>query len=138
MARELKAHVPDLPLVGSGLSYLQDFLPHSSQGLVREGWVDFVGMGRMTLAYPHLPGDTLSGQGMQRRLLSSTFQRLYDSPEKWNGQRLLPLSMSFTSFDPRESGSLSSRSRSEGDGSWRRSRTWQSSQESRSRPPLSR
>ena len=91
VARELKAHVPDLPLVGSGLSYLQDFLPHVAQGLVREGWVDFVGMGRMTLAYPHLPGDTLSGQGMQRRLLCRTFSDCTTAPRNGMVSGCFPL-----------------------------------------------
>ncbi|MFS8573402.1 MAG: NADH:flavin oxidoreductase, partial [Clostridia bacterium] len=49
-------------------------------GLVREGWMDFVGMGRMTLAYPHLPGDTLSGRGMQRKLLCRTFSDCTTAP----------------------------------------------------------
>lgn len=80
VARELKAHVPDMPIVGSGLSYLQDYLPQVAQGLVREGWMDFVGMGRMTLAYPHLPADTLSGQGMQRKLLCRTFSDCTTAP----------------------------------------------------------
>lgn len=80
VARELKAHVPGLPIVGSGLSYLQDYLPHVAQGLVREGWMDWVGMGRMTLAYPHLPGDTLSGRGMQRKLLCRTFSDCTTAP----------------------------------------------------------
>ncbi|MBO2521923.1 MAG: NADH:flavin oxidoreductase [Firmicutes bacterium] len=80
VVRELKAHVPGLPMVGSGLSYLQEFLPRVGQGLVREGWMDFVGMGRMTLAYPHLPGDTLSGRGMQRKLLCRTFSDCTTAP----------------------------------------------------------
>lgn len=80
VARELKRHVPDMPMVGSGLSYLQDFLPQVGQGLIREGWLDFVGMGRMTLAYPHLPDDTLSGRGIQRRLLCRTFSDCTTAP----------------------------------------------------------
>lgn len=80
VAKELKAHVPDLPMVGSGLSYLQEYLPQVAQGFVREGWMDFVGMGRMTLAYPHLPGDTLAGRGMQRKLLCRTFSDCTTAP----------------------------------------------------------
>ena len=80
VVRELKAYAPDLPMVGSGYSYLQDYLPHVAQGVVRSGWVDFVGMGRMTLAYPHLPADTLSGKGMERRLLCRTFSDCTTAP----------------------------------------------------------
>lgn len=80
VVRELKAHVPGLPVVGSGYSYLQDYLPHVAQAVVREGWTDYVGIGRMVLAYPHLPDDTLSGRGMQRRLLCRTFSDCTTAP----------------------------------------------------------
>ena len=46
MVRQLKAACPDSILVGSGYSYLQEYLPHVAQAVVREGWVDFVGVGR--------------------------------------------------------------------------------------------
>ena len=51
--RKCKAALRDVPLVGTGYSYLQDYLPHVAQAAVREGWVDFVGLGRMVLAYPN-------------------------------------------------------------------------------------
>ena len=57
-ARRLKKRVPGLALVGTGFSCLQDFLPHVAQAVVREGWMDFVGLGRMALTYWDLPGDT--------------------------------------------------------------------------------
>ena len=50
--RQLKARFPDLALVGSAYTYLQEYLPHTAQAVVREGWVDSVGLGRMVLAYP--------------------------------------------------------------------------------------
>ncbi len=37
VARQCKAAVPDVPLVGSGYSYLQEYLPHVAQAVVREG-----------------------------------------------------------------------------------------------------
>lgn len=80
VVRELKAYAPNLPIVGSGYSYLQDYLPHVAQGVVRNGWVDFVGIGRMVLAYPHLPGDTLAGRGMERKLLCRTFSDCTTAP----------------------------------------------------------
>src|SRR4029077_248089 len=49
--RGLKERFPNLIVVGTAYSYLQDFLPHVAQAAVREGWVDAVGLGRMTLAY---------------------------------------------------------------------------------------
>ena len=49
ITRELKARAPDLLLIGSALSYFQDYLPHVAQALVRGGWMDSVGIGRMVL-----------------------------------------------------------------------------------------
>ncbi|MEX0778010.1 MAG: hypothetical protein WD042_20085 [Phycisphaeraceae bacterium] len=57
IVRDLKRAVPDLPMVGTAYTYFQEYLPHIAQAVVREGWVDFVGLGRMVLAYPDLPAD---------------------------------------------------------------------------------
>jgi len=78
--RLAKQAVPDLPLVGSGYSYLQDYLPHAAQALVRAGWVDFVGLGRMVLSYPELPADTLAGKGMDRKKICRTFSDCTTAP----------------------------------------------------------
>ncbi|HLS90781.1 MAG TPA: NADH:flavin oxidoreductase, partial [Limnochordia bacterium] len=102
VARELKRHVPDLPMVGSGLSYLQEFLPQVGQGLVRQGWMDFVGMGRMTLAYPHLPDDTLSGRGIQRKLLCRTFSDCTTAPRNGMVSGCYPLDEFYKARPERE------------------------------------
>jgi NADPH2 dehydrogenase len=54
MVRQLKSQFPQLIIVGTAYSYLQDFLPHVAQAALREGWVDFIGLGRMILSYPWL------------------------------------------------------------------------------------
>jgi NADPH2 dehydrogenase len=54
-ARACKEAVPEMPMVGTGYSYLQDYLPHVAQAVVRAGWIDLVGLGRMVLSYPELP-----------------------------------------------------------------------------------
>ena len=43
---------PDLALVGTGYSYLQEFLPQAGAANVRDGRVSIVGVGRATLAQP--------------------------------------------------------------------------------------
>ena len=63
----------DLVLVGTGYSYLQEWLPHVAQHEVGQGHVDFVGLGRMVLSYPELPRDVLAGRELQRKLLCRTF-----------------------------------------------------------------
>ena len=46
---------PELPVVGTGYSYLQEFLPQAGAGNLKDGRVTFVGLGRAALAQPDLP-----------------------------------------------------------------------------------
>lgn len=78
--RTLKQQFPDLILVGTGYTYLQDFLPHVAQAAVREGWVDSVGLGRMVLAYPQLPWDVLQGNPLQNKRVCRTFSDCTTAP----------------------------------------------------------
>lgn len=77
---ELKRHFPDLLLVGSGYSYLQEWLPRVAQAVIRQGKADFVGLGRMILSYPQLPADVLAGNEMQRKLFCRTFSDCTTAP----------------------------------------------------------
>jgi 2,4-dienoyl-CoA reductase-like NADH-dependent reductase (Old Yellow Enzyme family) len=77
---QCKAAVPDLPLVGTGYSYLQDYLPHVAQAVVRQGWVDAVGLGRMVLSYPRLPADVLEGGRLERKKICRTFSDCTTAP----------------------------------------------------------
>lgn len=78
--RRLKQHFPDLLIAGSAYSYFQDYVPHVAQAVVREGWVDCVGLGRMVLSYPELPHDTLTSGTMNRRLICRTFSDCTTAP----------------------------------------------------------
>jgi len=78
--RRCKQAVPDLPMVGTGYSYLQDYLPHVAQAVIRENWVDSVGLGRMVLSYPELPADTLAGRPMARKRICRTFSDCTTAP----------------------------------------------------------
>ena len=80
LVRKLKADFPDLVLMGSGYTYLQEFLPNVAQAVVREGWVDLVGLGRMVLSYHDLPADVLAGRPMQRKRLCRTFSDCTTAP----------------------------------------------------------
>jgi 2,4-dienoyl-CoA reductase-like NADH-dependent reductase (Old Yellow Enzyme family) len=77
---EAKQRFPQLALVGSAYSYLQEWLVHVAQGAVRRGMVDFVGLGRSMLAYPQLPADFLSGRALDRRKLCRTFSDCTTAP----------------------------------------------------------
>jgi 2,4-dienoyl-CoA reductase-like NADH-dependent reductase (Old Yellow Enzyme family) len=82
MARELKSAFPQLIIVGTAYSYLQDFLPHVAQAALREGWVDFIGLGRMILSYPQLLHDASEGRAIQHRLVCRTFSDCTTAPRK--------------------------------------------------------
>ncbi len=77
---ELKQKHPEMVFVGSGYSYLQDWLPHAAQALIRENWVDSVGLGRMVLSYPELPADVLSGEQLTRKKVCRTFSDCTTAP----------------------------------------------------------
>lgn len=80
MVAQLKARFPRSLFVGSGYSYLQEYLPHVGQALVRAGMVDFIGLGRMVLSYPDLPCDVLQTGHLQRRVLCRTFSDCTTAP----------------------------------------------------------
>ena len=79
-ARVLKQQFPDLLIVGTAYTYLQDFLPNVAQAAVREGWADSVGLGRMVLAYPELPLHVLEGRKLDRKRLCRTFSDCTTAP----------------------------------------------------------
>jgi 2,4-dienoyl-CoA reductase-like NADH-dependent reductase (Old Yellow Enzyme family) len=76
----LKRALPSLVFVGSGYSYLQEWLPHVAQHTVRNGMADLVGVGRMVLAYPELPSDVLAGRPLQRKRICRTFSDCTTGP----------------------------------------------------------
>ena len=79
-AATLKRAVPDLLVVGSGYTYLQEYLPHVAQAQVRLRHTDFVGVGRMVLSYPELPHHVLTGQPLNRKRLCRTFSDCTTGP----------------------------------------------------------
>ena len=78
--RDLKALFPDLLLVGTGYTYFQEYLPHVAQAVVKAGWVDSVGIGRMVLSYPELPWHALTGAPMTTKKLCRTFSDCTTAP----------------------------------------------------------
>jgi len=77
---QLKQRFSELVFVGSGYSYLQDWLPHVAQACVDRGLVDCVGLGRMALSYPELPADVLAGKSLQRQRICRTFSDCTTAP----------------------------------------------------------
>ena len=65
LARTLREAVPDLPVVGSGFSWLRQFLPQVAAGALRDGIMDFAGLGRSALAHPSAPAEILANGRME-------------------------------------------------------------------------
>lgn len=82
VVRQIKARAPrDMVIVGTGYSYLQEFLPHVAQHNVRAGVVDSVGLGRMLLAYPEVLADAAeTGGKITARRLCRTFSDCTTAP----------------------------------------------------------
>jgi len=100
--RECKLALPNLPLVGTGYSYLQEYLPNVAQAVVREGWVDFVGLGRMVLSYPELPADTLAGKPLERKKICRTFSDCTSAPRNGLISGCYPLDPHYKELPERE------------------------------------
>jgi 2,4-dienoyl-CoA reductase-like NADH-dependent reductase (Old Yellow Enzyme family) len=80
IVRELKQAFPGLLLMSSGFTYLQDFMPNVAQAVVRQGWTDVVGIGRMVLSYPELPRDVMAGRVVQKKRICRTFSDCTTAP----------------------------------------------------------
>jgi 2,4-dienoyl-CoA reductase-like NADH-dependent reductase (Old Yellow Enzyme family) len=79
--REIKRQLPQLILVGTAYTYLQEYLPHVAQAVVREGWTDFVGIGRLILSDWELPAKVLRGEDYrQAKKLCRTFSDCTTAP----------------------------------------------------------
>jgi NADPH2 dehydrogenase len=98
----LKARHPRLLLVGSGYSYLQEWLPHVGQRVVRDGQVDFIGLGRMVLSYPELPADVVAGRPLARKRVCRTFSECTTAPRNGMVSGCYPLDPFYKARPERE------------------------------------
>ena len=89
VAGQLKQHRPELAYVGSGYTYLQEWLPNVAQHMVRTGRVDFVGLGRMMLCYPDLRGRRPGRPASPAQAHLPHLQRLHHGAPERHGFRLL-------------------------------------------------
>jgi len=76
----LKRSFPSMIVIGSAYSYLQEYLPHVAQWVIRTGRADAVGLGRMVLAYPTLPKDVLEDGILDSKRLCRTFSDCTTGP----------------------------------------------------------
>jgi NADPH2 dehydrogenase len=77
---DVAARHPGIAVIGSGYSYLQEWLPHVGQAVVAGGGASMIGLGRMVLSYPDLPVDVLAGRPLQTRSICRTFSDCTTAP----------------------------------------------------------
>ena len=80
VTRKIKEKFPQLVIVGSAYSYLQEWLPYVAEKVIDEHMADFVGLGRMVLSYPEMPDDILKGRPLTRQKICRTFSDCTSAP----------------------------------------------------------
>jgi len=79
--REVKLRAPrELFVIGSGYTYLQEFLAPVANGVVRAGWADGVGLGRAALSYPGMLTDAMAGGVVEKKQICRTFSDCTTAP----------------------------------------------------------
>ena len=97
VARQFKAQAPtNLIFVGTGYSYLQEYLPHVAQAVIRRGWTDLVGLGRMVLSYPAMPADILEKGTLATKSICRTFSDCTTAPRHGLISGCYPLDKHYT------------------------------------------
>jgi NADPH2 dehydrogenase len=80
-ARKLKTRASkSLLVVGTAYTYLQEYLPHVAQHVLRNGWIDIIGIGRMVLSYPTILADALAQGTLTAKSLCRTFSDCTTAP----------------------------------------------------------
>jgi 2,4-dienoyl-CoA reductase-like NADH-dependent reductase (Old Yellow Enzyme family) len=73
IAEAMQRAVPELPMVGSGYSWLQAFVLEAGAANVRDGRIAMVGVGRGSLSQPDFARRGLSGQPLDPKRVCRTF-----------------------------------------------------------------
>jgi len=95
--REIKARAPrELYVIGSGYTYLQEFLPNVAQAVVRERWADAIGLGRAVLSYPAMLTDAIHGRTVEKKLICRTFSECTTAPRNGLVSGCYPLDKYYT------------------------------------------
>jgi 2,4-dienoyl-CoA reductase-like NADH-dependent reductase (Old Yellow Enzyme family) len=73
IAARIQSEVPDVPVVGSGYSWLQEFVAQAAAANVSQGRVAFAGLGRATLSQPDFAKQLLDHGRLDRKRVCRTF-----------------------------------------------------------------
>jgi NADPH2 dehydrogenase len=80
VCNELKKAFPEMVIIGSAYTYLQDWLPNVAQNVLRNNMADMVGFGRMVLSYPEMPDDIINNRPLSRKMICRTFSDCTTAP----------------------------------------------------------
>ncbi len=97
VARRLKTRAPKgLVVVGTAYSYLQEYLPHVAQYVLRNGWIDMIGLGRMTLSYPTILAEAVEKAAISPKTICRTFSDCTTAPRNGMISGCYPLDKYYT------------------------------------------
>jgi 2,4-dienoyl-CoA reductase-like NADH-dependent reductase (Old Yellow Enzyme family) len=95
--RQLKQTAPaGLCIVGSGYTYLQEFLAPVATAVLNLGWADVIGLGRAVLSYPAMLTDAATGKGVEKKLICRTFSECTTAPRNGLISGCYPLDKFYT------------------------------------------
>ncbi len=75
LARRVKQAHPDLIVLGTGYSWLRQYLGNVAAAVIRRGWADIVGVGREAFAYPDFCRHLLTNGALDPRRVCITCSR---------------------------------------------------------------
>ncbi|MGV3772985.1 MAG: NADH:flavin oxidoreductase [Verrucomicrobiales bacterium] len=97
VVRAIREKAPaNIKVIGTGYSYLQEFLPFAGQAALRDGWADFVGLGRMALSYPTILMDAIQGAPPNTKWICRTFSDCTTAPRNGLISGCYPLDKYYT------------------------------------------
>jgi len=96
--RQIRARAPkQLVIIGTAYSYLQEYLPHVAQAVIRQQWTDMVGIGRMVLSYPSIFMDALHSGQLASKSICRTFSDCTTAPRNGMISGCYPLDRYYSS-----------------------------------------
>lgn len=88
---------PSKPLlIGTAYSYLQEYLPHVAQYVVRHGWTDMVGLGRMVLSYPNILAEAVEKGTITSKQICRTLSDCTTAPRNGMISGCYPLDKNYS------------------------------------------
>lgn len=80
IVQKTKKLMPNLLFIGSGYTYLQEWLPQVGEWVLDQEAADMIGIGRMVLSYPNICSDYLEGKPLQKSKICRTFGDCTNAP----------------------------------------------------------